>query len=152
MNVTSWVELRNEVFSLKTLLYDMLGISAYYALSLAISKQCLKSIDVDFINAQKVSSRCRCRCSCSQIAFMAFHFYLILHMQFTSYQRRLPAAPAPPRHPLAFALALALAINTRTQRKFLSNIFLHNSTICTNEATFSLKKMRFVRFWMQATY
>lgn len=61
----------------------------YYALSLTTSKQCLKSIDVDFINAEKVSASC----SCSQIAFMAFHFYLILHMQFTSFQS---SADAPP--------------------------------------------------------
>lgn len=40
--------------------------------------------------------------------------------------------------------------HTHTRSEILSNIFLHNSPHGTNEATFSLKKMRFARFWMQA--
>lgn len=40
--------------------------------------------------------------------------------------------------------------HTHTRIEILSNIFPHNSPHGTNEATFSLKKMRFARFWMQA--
>lgn len=44
----------------------------------------------------------------------------------------------------------AICRPTHTRSEILSNIFLHNSPHGTNEATFSLKKMRFARFWMQA--
>lgn len=93
----------------------------------AKAKQLRKSIDVSFHQCSKENASR----SCSQIAFMACPLPLFLSLSRSLFPCNLPP-------------------HTHTRSEILSNIFLHNSPHGTNEATFSLKKMRFARFWMQA--